>query len=160
MFDEENPLTQAAQLQMERHLYAGWEAYANLQRIRAAEIFGKALKIAESINDNRNIVLFRFWRGECLFRANKLNQALDVIVPTMKEENTEAGTADIFKLFTLYIEVAYNLPVSLESIKKAYQRTENFLYNSGNQNWRHRLLWLQAQLYPGLFHSKKLLKCV
>jgi len=147
MFDAENPLTQAAQEQMQSLWDAGWEAYKDTQWLRAAEIFGKALEIAESINDTRQIVLYRFCRGSSLCQAGKLRQALAVLTPTLKEGNTGGDAADIYNTLTRYIEIAQELPVNLGAIEKACQQTENFLRDSGNLEWRHRLLLLQATLY-------------
>jgi hypothetical protein len=147
MFDEENPLIQAAQQQIESLRDAGWEAYKDTQWLRAAEIYGKALEIAESINDTRQIVLCRFWRGSSLCGADKLRQALAVLTPTLKEGNSGGDADDIFSTLTKYIEIAQGLPVNLGAIEKAYQQTENFLRDSGNLDWRHQLLLLQAQLY-------------
>src|SRR4028119_1197469 len=147
MFDPENPLTQAAQEQMQSLYAAGWEAYSDTQWLRAAEIFGKALEIAESINDTRKIVNYRFWRGASLFGAGKLRQALAVLTPTLKEGNTGGDADDIYNTLTTYIELAQDLPVNLGAIEKAFQQTENFLRDSGNLEWRHQLLLLQAQLY-------------
>lgn len=90
MFDEENPITQAAQQQIESLWDAGWEAYKDTQWLRAAEIYGKALEIAESINDTRQIVLSRFWRAVSLFDAGKLRQALAVLTPILQEGTTGA----------------------------------------------------------------------
>jgi len=70
-----------------------------------------------------------------------------VLTPTLKDGNTEGDAADIYRTLTRYIEIAQDLPVNLGAIEKAYQQTENFLRNSGNLEWRHRLLHLQAQLY-------------
>jgi tetratricopeptide (TPR) repeat protein len=147
MFDAENPLIQAAQEQMQSLYDAGWEAYKDSQLLRAAEIFGKALEIAESINDTRKIVNYRCWRGASLFEAGKLRQALAVLTPTLKEGNTGGDAAGFYRTLTRYIDIAQILPVNLGAIEKAYQQTENFLRDSGNLDWRHRLLLLQAQLY-------------
>ncbi len=147
MFDAENPLTQAAQEQMQSLWDAGWEAYKDRQLLRAAEIFGKALEIAESINDIRKIVLYRFWRGSSLLQAGKLRQALTLLTPTLKEGTTGGDADDIYNTLATYIEIAQDLPVNLGAIEKAYQQTESFLRNSGNLDWRHRLLLLQATLY-------------
>jgi tetratricopeptide (TPR) repeat protein len=147
MFDAENPLTQAAQEQMQSLSDAGGEAYNDTQWLRAAEIFSKALEIAESINDTRKIVFYRSWRGASLFEAGKLRQALAVLTPTLKQGNTGGDAADFYNTLTKYIEIAQNLPVNLGAIEKAYQQTENFLRDSGNLEWRHQLLLLQAQLY-------------
>ncbi|WP_293143117.1 MULTISPECIES: hypothetical protein [unclassified Microcoleus] len=147
MFDAENPLTQAAREQMDSLYDAGWEAYKDQQEMRAAEIFGKALEIAESINDTRHIVLYRFWRGASLCSAGKLRQGLAVLTPTLKEGTTGGNPADIYITLILYINIAKSLPVNLGAIEKAYQQTENFLRDSGNLDWRHQLLLLQAQLY-------------
>ncbi|WP_293333244.1 hypothetical protein [Microcoleus sp. CAWBG58] len=147
MFDAENPLSQVGQEQMESLWDAGWEAYKDRQLLRAAEIFGKALEIAESINDTRKIVLYRFWRGSSLLQAGKLRQALAVLTPTLKEGTTEGDADDIYNTLATYIEIAKDLPVNLGAIEKAYQQTENFLRDSSNLDWRHRLLLLQATLY-------------
>jgi tetratricopeptide (TPR) repeat protein len=147
MFDAENPLTQAAQEQMQSLDHAGGEAYKDTQWLRAAEIFAKALAIAESINDTRKIVLYRFWRGASLFETGKLRQALAVLTPTLKEGNTGSDAADFYRTLIRYIEIAQNLPVNLGAIEKAFQQTKNFLRDSGNLEWRHRLLLLQAILY-------------
>ena len=147
MFDAENPLTQAAQEQMQSLYDAGWEAYNDTQSLRAAEIFGKALEIAESINDTRKIVSYRFWRGVSLLDAGKLRQALAVLTPTLKDGNTGGDAADFYSTLTKYIQIAQDLPVNLGAIEKAYQQTENFLRDSGNLEWRHQLLFLQATLY-------------
>jgi len=147
MFDAENPLTQAAQEQMQSLEDAGWEAYKDIQWLRAAEICGKALEIAESINDTRKIVKYRFCRGVSLFEAGKLRQALAVLIPTLKEGNTGGDAADFYQTLTTYIDIAQSLPVNLGAIEKAYQQTENFLRDSGNLDWRHGLLLLQAKLY-------------
>jgi tetratricopeptide (TPR) repeat protein len=147
MFDAENPLIQAAQEQMQSLWDAGCEAYKDQQELRAAEIFGKALEIAESINDTRKIVKYRFWRGASLSEAGKLRQALAVLTPTLKDGNTGGNADDIYNTLTTYIAIAQNLPVNLGAIEKAYQQTENFLRDSGNLEWRQRLLLLQAILY-------------
>lgn len=147
MFDAENPLTQAAQEQMQSLYHAGWEAYKDRQLLRAAEIVGKALEIAESINDTRKIVKYRLCRGASLSEAGKLRQALAVLTPTLKDWNTGGDAADIYNTLTTYIRIAQDLPVNLGAIEKAYQQTENFLRDSGNLEWRHRLLLLQATLY-------------
>jgi len=147
MFDAENPLTQAAQEQMQSLYDAGWEAYKDIQVLRAAEIFGKGLEIAESINDTRKIVFYRFWRGVSLWDAGKLRQALAVLTPTLKDGNTGGDAADIYNTLTTYIAIARDLPVNLGAIEKAFQQTENFLRDSGNLEWRHQLLLLQATLY-------------
>ena len=147
MFDAENPLTQAAQEQMQSLYDAGWEAYKDIQYLRAAEIYGKALEIAESINDTRKIVQYCFWRGSSLGQAGKLRQALAVLTPTLKDGNTGGDAADIFNTLITYIEIAQDLPVNLGAIEKAYQQTENFLRDSGNLNWRHLLLLFQAIFY-------------
>jgi len=147
MFDAENPLTQAAQEQMQSLKDAGREAYNDTQWLRAAEIYGKALEIAESINDTRQIVNYRFWRGTSLCQAGKLRQALAVLTPTLKDGNTGGDAADIYSTLTRYIAIAQDLPVNLGAIEKAFQQTENFLRDSGNLEWRHQLLLLQAQLY-------------
>ncbi len=147
MFDAENPLTQAAQEQMQSLQDAGREAYKDTQWLRAAEIYGKALEIAESINDIRKIVNYRLWRGASLFEAGKLRQALPVLTPTLKEGNTGGDAADFYNTLTTYIAIAQDLPVNLGAIEKAYQQTENFLRDSGNLEWRHQLLHLQATLY-------------
>jgi len=147
MFDAENPLTQAAQEQMQSLYYAGREAYNDTQLLRAAEIFGKALEIAESINDTRKIAEYRLWRGASLYWAGKLRQALAVLTPTLKEGNTGGDAADIYNTLIIYIEIAKKLPVNLGAIEKAYQQTENFLRDSGNLGWRHQLLNSQARLY-------------
>ena len=96
MFDAENPLTQAALEQMDSLGEAGGEAYSDTQWLRAAEIFGKALEIAESINDTRPIVFYRFWRGVSLVHAGKLRQALAVLTPTLKEGTTGGDADDIY----------------------------------------------------------------
>lgn len=147
MFDEENPLTQAAQQQMQSLEDAGGEAYNDTQWLRAAEIYGKALGIAESINDTRKIVLYRFWRGVSLLEAGKLRQALAVLTPTLKEGTKDGDAADIYNTLIAYIHIAQQLPVNLGTIEKAYQQTENFLRDSGNLEWRHKLLHLQGNLY-------------
>jgi len=147
MFDAENPLIQAAQEQIQSLEDAGLEAYKDQQELRAAEIFGKALEIAESINDNRKIVKYRFWRGASLLEAGKLRQALAVLTPTLKDGNTGGDAADIYNTLIRYINIARDLPVNLGAIEKAYQQTENFLRDSGNLEWRHQLLHLQATLY-------------
>jgi tetratricopeptide (TPR) repeat protein len=147
MFDAENPLIQAAQEEMQSLEDAGLEAYKDQQELRAAEIFGKALEIAESINDNRKIVKYRFWRGASLLEAGKLRQALAVLIPTLKDGNTGGDAADIYNTLIRYINIARDLPVNLGAIEKAYQQTENFLRDSGNLEWRHQLLHLQATLY-------------
>ena len=147
MFDAENPLTQAAQEEMQSLYDAGREAYQDTQLLQAAEIFGKALKIAESINDTRKIVEYRFWRGASLFPAGKLRQALAVLTPTLKDGNTGGDAAEIYNTLTKYMEIARDLPVNLGAIEKAYQQTENFLRDSGNLEWRNQLLLLQAILY-------------
>ena len=147
MFDAENPLIQAAQQQIESLEYAGHEAYKDTQWLRAAEIFGKALEIAESINDTRKIVNYRSWRGTSLFEAGKLRQTLAVLTPTLKEGTTGGDAADIYNTLTTYIDIAKSLPVNLGAIEKAFQQTENFLRDSGNLDWRHQLLFSQAQLY-------------
>ena len=147
MFDAENPLTQVAQEQMQSLKDAGWEAYQDTQWLRAAEIYGKALEIAESINDTRPIVFYRFWRGVSLVHAGKLRQALAVLTPTLKEGTTGGDAADIYNTLTRYIDIAQELPVNLGAIEKAYQQTENFLRDSGNLDWRHKLLHLQTELY-------------
>lgn len=147
MFDAENPLTQAAQEQMQSLEDAGSEAYKDSQSLRAAEIFGKALEISESINDTRNIVLYRFWHGAMLYGAGKVRQALAVLTPTLKEGSTGGDAADIYNTLTLYIDIAQELPVNLGAIEKAYRQTENFLRDSGNLVWRHKLLHLQRKLY-------------
>lgn len=147
MFDEENPLTQAAQQQMQSLEDAGGEAYNDTQWLRAAEIVGKALGIAESINDTRKIVLYRLWRGVSLSGASKLRQALAVLTPTLKEGTTGGDAADIYNTLITYIYIAQQLPVNLGTIEKAYQQTENFLRDSGNLEWRHNLLHLQGTLY-------------
>ena len=147
MFDAENPLTQAAQEQMQSLYAAGWEAYKDRQLLRAAEIFGKALEIAELINDIRNIALYRFWLGSSLLQAGKLRQAFAVLTPTLKEGTTGGDADDIYNTLATYIEIAQDLPVNLGAIEKAYQQTESFLRDSGNLGWRHRLLLLQATLY-------------
>ena len=147
MFDAENPLIQAAQQQMESLEYAGWEAYQDEQKLRAAEIFGKALEIAESINDTRKIVLYRFWHGALLSGAGKLRQALAVLTPTLKEGTTGGDADNIYSTLITYIGIAKSLPVNLGAIEKAYQQTKNFLRDSGNLEWRHQLLLLEATLY-------------
>lgn len=147
MFDAENPLTQAAQEEMQSLSDAGWEAYEDRQFLRAAEIFGKALEIAESINDTRKIVEYRLWRGVSLCEAGKLGQALTVLAPTLEDGNTGGDAAEIYTTLIRYIEIAEDLPVNLEAIEKAYQEIENFLRDSGNLDWRHMLLCLQATLY-------------
>lgn len=147
MFDAENPLTQAAQEQMQSLKDAGWEAYKDTQPLRAAEIYGKALEIAKSINDTHKIVKYRFWRGISLFEAGKLRQALAVLIPTLKEGNTGGDAADFYNTLATYINIAQELPVNLGAIEKAYQQTENFLRDSGNLDWRQALLLLQAHLY-------------
>jgi len=147
MFDAENPLTQAAQEQMQSLYDAGREAYNDTQLLRAAEIFGKALEIAESINDTRKIAEYRLWRGASLYLAGKLRQALAVLTPTLKEGNTGGDAADIYNTLITYIEIAKKLPVNLGAIEKACQQTENFLRDSGNLGWRHQLLNSQARLY-------------
>jgi len=147
MFDAENPLTQAAQEQMQSLADAGWEAYKDIQYLRAAEIYAKALEIAESINDTRKIVEYRCWRGVSLCQAGKLRQALAVLTPTLKDGNTGGNADDIYNTLTTYIEIAQDLPVNLGAIEKAFQQTENFLRDSGNLEWRHQLLFLQADLY-------------
>jgi tetratricopeptide (TPR) repeat protein len=147
MFDAENPLTQAAQEQMQSLEDAGWEAYNDTQWLQATEIYGKALEIAESINDTRKIVFYRCGRGASLCPAGKLRQALAVLTPTLKEGNTGGDVADIYSTLIIYIEIAQDLPVNLGAIEKAFQQTENFLRDSGNLEWRHQLLLLQATLY-------------
>jgi tetratricopeptide (TPR) repeat protein len=147
MFDAENPLTQAAQEQMQSLQDAGWEAFKDTQWLRMAEIFGKALEIAESVNDTRKIVSYRFWRGVSLLDAGKLRQALAVLTPTLKDGNTGGDAADFYSTLTKYIQIAQDLPVNLGAIEKAFQQTENFLRDSGNLEWRHQLLFLQATLY-------------
>jgi tetratricopeptide (TPR) repeat protein len=147
MFDAENPLTQAAQEQMQSLYDAGREAYNDTQLLRAAEIFGKALEIAESINDTRKIAEYRLWRGASQYLAGKLRQALAVLTPTLKEGNTGGDAADIYNTLITYIEIAKKLPVNLGAIEKACQQTENFLRDSGNLGWRHQLLNSQARLY-------------
>jgi tetratricopeptide (TPR) repeat protein len=116
MFDAENPLTQAAQEQMQSLEDAGREAYKDRQLLRAAEIWGKALEIAESINDTRKIVFYRFWRGASLFEAGKLRQALAVLTPTLKDGNTGGDAADIYSTLILYVLIAQDLPVNLGAI--------------------------------------------
>ena len=150
MFDAENPLIQAAQQQIESLKYAGDEAYKDTQWLRAAEIYGKALEIAESINDTRKIVLYRFRRGVSLVDARKLRQALAVLTPTLKEGTTGGDADDIYSTLIRYTQIAQELPVNLGAIEKAYQQTENFLRDSGSLDWRHRLLLLQAELYQSL----------
>jgi tetratricopeptide (TPR) repeat protein len=126
---------------------AGWEAYRDLQKLRAAEIFGRALEIAESIDDLRAIVDYRFCRGMALHGAGRLRQALAVLTPTLQDSTASGDAGDIYGTLTSYIDIAQDLPVSLEAIEKAYAQTENFLRDSGHMDWRHRLLHLRAQLH-------------
>jgi hypothetical protein len=68
---EKNPISQAAQQQMDSLSAAGWEAYKDQQLVRAAEIYGQSLEIAEAIANTNRIVYFRFMQGVALLRVSK-----------------------------------------------------------------------------------------
>ena len=152
---EKNSITEAARQQMNSLGKAAWEAYRDLQNIRAAEIFANALKIAESTHDTRAIVYYRFCQGASLIEAGKLKQALTVLTPTLRDRKIEGEPEDVYRTLTRYIDIAIGLPISLATIEHSFTHTENYLRESGHYDWRHRLLYLRAVLYTarGMYHE-------
>lgn len=123
------------------------KAYAGGQKLYAAELLGKALEIAKSINDTYEIVYFSTWQGMSLIEAGKYRQALAILAPFLQTQQAPGQAEDFYNLLKTYIGIAQHLPVNLKVIEKAFAQTNNFLRNTGNLSWRHGSLWLQANLY-------------
>lgn len=132
---------------MESLAETAWELHKNQQYQQAVEIYGRALKIAETIADNEAKVRYQFRQGMCLHNQHKLHQALAVLAPILKNDIDAGDPSDIYNTLTTYIATAQNLPVSLNSIEKAYTKTEGFLLDLGYWEWRHEILCLKADLY-------------
>jgi tetratricopeptide (TPR) repeat protein len=132
---------------METLYKAGWEAYTDQQKQRAVEIFSRALELAESIGDTRAVVKYSSMLGTALTDLGKMRQALAVFTPILRDCKPSGDADDIYVTLLKYLEIAQRLPISLETIEKAYVQTENYLRDAGHMDWQHSLLLLRAQLY-------------
>lgn len=142
----DDTLTEAAREQMQSLAEAGWEAYSDRQLQKAAEIYGKALTIAESIEDGKAIISYRFWQGEATYENQKLRKALAILAPILQSSSSQGDDADVFNTLILYIGIALNLPTRLAGIEKVFTKTEQFCQDSGKLDWKSNILFSRTQI--------------
>jgi tetratricopeptide (TPR) repeat protein len=147
MNNSNNPVAETARQQMRSLADAGAEAYKNQQKLRAAELYKKALEIAESIDDSPSITRYRFWWSTNLYDLGRLREALTVIAPIIQGDKVSGEADYVFGALTNYLSIAQELPVSLKAIEKVFTHAEGFIQSSGNYNWRHNLFSIRSDLY-------------
>ncbi len=84
---------------------------------------------------------------------NNGNAALRFDEELLEEENPQGDVADIYNTYTIYLDIALALPVSLTALEKILHKAWDFLSHSGHLSWRHQILLIEADLlsHRGLY---------
>jgi len=122
------------------------QAYEDQQFGRAAELYEKCLKIAESLGDDDLITLFRFLTFDSLRKAGRLKQAIAAVLPIFQQVPLKGDVSAISHIYARYLYTAISLPVSLEAIENVGSEAENFLRNNC-WDLRHMLYCSYSELY-------------
>lgn len=133
--------------QFEQLRYAAGEYYQNRKLQQAAEYFEKALEQAEKIGDVNLIGHCQSSLGNCLMQLGQLKQALAALAPIVKKDTKVNDPYILYQVLIRYVEIAQQIPLSLDKIEKVYNQAEEFLKDSGYSKWRHELLVFRSRLY-------------
>jgi|GEM_PF-3086616 len=144
-------MTQEKLLKLYGYWTAGDDAYRQGRHLAAAELYRKAMEIADSFEESDDAPLW--FRGvmrrafaDELVTTERLREALAVlaVLPKGPAEGYEACC--IYGSMTDHIEIAQRLPVSLRAIERAYARAEEYLRSAGERDWAGRLLHYKSEL--------------
>jgi hypothetical protein len=126
---------------------AASQSYINVEYDKGVQLYGKALELAKQIDDQKQIVFYKFWKGECLKQDNKYKQALAEFIECLTFTSENIDKADIFNARTGIIAIGLSIPTSLKAIKKALEQTEQFINSAGSDSfWRAKTLKLISDL--------------
>ncbi|MEM9218028.1 MAG: hypothetical protein AAGD25_27265 [Cyanobacteria bacterium P01_F01_bin.150] len=153
MVDKSDPIVQAAYQQMRQLHDAAALANSNSEVQRSADFLYQALKIAESINDERWTYYYRAFHAAKINQLGRLKESLTLLSPILQQTPSREN-ADVFcGALSSYIGVALDLPVKLSTLSKALLQTEQLIQDFGRPEWRAIYLFRLSDLYlaQGLF---------
>ena len=115
--------------------------YYNLSEvIDAAEVYKRALDIAETLNDSDRATRYRRWCGACNYEGGRLLAGLNILAPVVVSVPIqESRKQDFYVAMIKYVEIAQEIPLSLKSITAGHANITNFLRDNGLTDWQHML---------------------
>jgi len=134
-------------LKIKLNMIRARQAYEDQQFDRAAELYGKCLKIVEAVDNHDLITFFRFWTFDSLRKAGKLKQAITAALPIFQKVPLRGDVSVISNSYAMYLYIAISLPVNLETIEKLSIEAENFLRDNSRLELRKTLYNLRSELY-------------
>lgn len=128
------------------HLIQVGHAHYSLADVaRAAEMFGRAVQVAEAADEAGLALSARRWWGATLFEAGNLRRALTALAPIFAVSEAE-DREELYVALIKYTETAQLLPVKHRSICAAHQRLDDLTPGTFSATWRHMAMRLRADL--------------
>lgn len=124
-----------------------YQLYCEQDNEQAAQVYKRALKLAETINSPNDVVFFRLWHAIALSGAEQYMEALAILTPTLRSLGQEGRPQDVYTTVTLYVDVALDIPLDYCTVLEPLAFCEEYLETVGRREWRHKLCYLWARLY-------------
>lgn len=136
-------------------------AWDNGQFLHSAELYHKAETLAVAYVGSDDISgryadMMRRAKVHSLIHMDKLREALADLAPLVEEKKqAKMHSCCIYGTAADQIIIGQDLPVSFETIEKAFGHAESYALRAGDANWRSKTLHLRAKLYlrRGMFQE-------
>lgn len=124
---------------------AGTEAYKSGLYRQAATLFLRGAELARENGEQSRRLEFLFWAGTSLFLAGSPAEAVPLLLEVVQQGQADGDIADVYNAFTSLIDLALRTRPRAE-ILTLLQDARAYLERVGRENWRHKLLYLEAKL--------------
>jgi len=99
----------------------------------------KAYSIAKEINDEKFIPNVRLSLGTSYVQVGKLKEGILTISPNLEKNINIDNPKLIFTSIMQWIEIAEQIPVNYNAIKKTEEQAVEFLKSNGKNQWKHEI---------------------
>ncbi len=126
--------------QMHFNYYLSSFYYQNRQLSKAIEYNLKAYAIAQEGEDEEFMAEIRYSLGTCYVQVGKLKEGIVTLSPNLSKNIKINNPYLIFKSLLQWIEIAQQIPVSFDSIKKVHTQAGDLINTVSKNEWKNDLL--------------------
>lgn len=135
-----------------RHLRE--EAFKGGLYLKAAKLYRQAREAAEKANEERWRVYCLFFEGVSLYLANRIDDAMPLLMEAASCRDPAVDLADVYNAATTLVDISLYRK-SATYCRKLIQQSREYLVTARKENWRHKLDLLEGELeyYRGNFQD-------
>lgn len=135
--------------------HAAYRARHDQHWDRVADLHARRASLAQTLDDVPAEAESVALRADALFVLGRLREAMAVAAPALPDGPLAVHPTTTMRTLLIWLDVAIELPVSLQAIQRLDKRAEDYLQSIGHPEWRHALLWSRCRLltFRGEFSS-------